>query len=119
MKHCSYCGRENEDTAVACRECGTEFKAPESEREGEAHLKDPAESLLPLAAFDDFNEAHMLKSRLESAGIEACIPEDLGLNIFSINRPVVERFTVCVAAKDVDAAKEILADRGEAGTSQA
>src|SRR4051794_23888289 len=24
MKKCSYCGRENEDSAASCRECGTE-----------------------------------------------------------------------------------------------
>ena len=25
MKPCSYCGRENQDEASSCRECGTEF----------------------------------------------------------------------------------------------
>lgn len=25
MKNCPYCGRENEDTAVHCHECGTEM----------------------------------------------------------------------------------------------
>ena len=30
MKTCAYCGRENDDEAVDCRECGTrEFKTPE------------------------------------------------------------------------------------------
>jgi hypothetical protein len=28
MKKCSYCGRENEDTAAACMECGTEMVQP-------------------------------------------------------------------------------------------
>jgi hypothetical protein len=27
MKKCPYCGRENSDTAVYCRECGTQFVA--------------------------------------------------------------------------------------------
>ncbi len=27
MKHCTYCGRENEDHALHCGECGTEFVA--------------------------------------------------------------------------------------------
>ena len=26
MKSCSYCGRENEDTAAQCRECGTDLR---------------------------------------------------------------------------------------------
>lgn len=32
MKICDYCGRQNEDEAVACRECGTQqFKTPAAE----------------------------------------------------------------------------------------
>ena len=27
MKKCSYCGHENSDDALHCRECGTEFKS--------------------------------------------------------------------------------------------
>jgi hypothetical protein len=30
MKPCSYCGRENQDEAISCRECGTELVAPTS-----------------------------------------------------------------------------------------
>ena len=33
MKKCSYCGRENSDEAVHCRECGTEFVVPSVEAE--------------------------------------------------------------------------------------
>jgi hypothetical protein len=29
MKTCTYCGRDNDDTLVACRECGTEFTPAE------------------------------------------------------------------------------------------
>jgi len=28
MKKCAYCGRENDDDLVHCRECGTEFTVP-------------------------------------------------------------------------------------------
>jgi hypothetical protein len=28
MKNCSYCGRDNVDEALNCRECGTEFEQP-------------------------------------------------------------------------------------------
>jgi hypothetical protein len=31
MKKCSYCGRENDDAAVRCKECGTCFNIPISE----------------------------------------------------------------------------------------
>jgi hypothetical protein len=27
MKSCAYCGRDNDDNAVACRECGTTFES--------------------------------------------------------------------------------------------
>ena len=33
MKKCSYCGRDNSDDAVHCRECGTEFVTPAAETE--------------------------------------------------------------------------------------
>ena len=29
MKTCTYCGRENDDTLTACRECGTDFASVE------------------------------------------------------------------------------------------
>jgi cell division septation protein DedD len=110
MKNCSYCGRENEDSATVCRECGTEFPVPEPVSEDEVRLKDPSESLITVAAFDDLAQANLLKSRLEGAGIEACIPEDLAPNLFAINKPLQEPFTVRVAAKDADAAKELLSE---------
>ena len=31
MKKCSYCGLENDDEAVHCKECGTAFKVPDTE----------------------------------------------------------------------------------------
>ena len=30
MKSCGYCGRENDDAAVRCTECGTEIETPQS-----------------------------------------------------------------------------------------
>ena len=33
MKKCEYCGRENEDDALRCRECGTEFVAKPADPE--------------------------------------------------------------------------------------
>ena len=35
MKTCDYCGRENEDAAARCVECGTEFVAKPSQAGGE------------------------------------------------------------------------------------
>jgi hypothetical protein len=49
MKTCGYCGRDNEDDAVFCRECGqSEFAAPAETNlpESESHVKqlEPAEA---------------------------------------------------------------------------
>ncbi len=35
MKPCSYCGRENQDEAISCRECGTELVASPSDTKPE------------------------------------------------------------------------------------
>ncbi|MGA2865688.1 MAG: zinc ribbon domain-containing protein [Verrucomicrobiota bacterium] len=36
MKSCGYCGRENEDEAAWCRECGTKFVPPAPRAEAAA-----------------------------------------------------------------------------------
>ena len=42
MKTCAYCGRENEDQATKCQECGTDFDLdPDS---SEHILKKPGET---------------------------------------------------------------------------
>ena len=58
-------------------------------------------------------DADIIKSRLEAAGIEACIPEEYTPQIFWYDIPSpLERVTVRVAAKDYEAAQEILAADG-------
>lgn len=106
MKNCSYCGRENNDAAINCVACGTEFQAKE---ETDPALKDPAAALVTLATFADLIHATMLKSQLERAGIDSCISEEFAPNPFGNFSPLAH-ITVQVAAKDYDAAKQILAD---------
>jgi hypothetical protein len=105
MKTCSYCGRENEDVATHCQECAQEFLPPEKV---DVRLTDPAESLVVVATFGDTVEATFLKDRLEQAGIQACIPEELDPSPFG-NFPPLAHVTVRVAERDYLAAKEILA----------
>jgi|ERR1051326_1056901 hypothetical protein len=105
MKECSYCGHQNVDSAKVCEECGTEFPVPEVV---DPKLTDPAESLVILKTFDDVPQATLLKDRLEEAGIEACIPEELEPSPFGNFQPLA-RVTVRVARKDFEAAREILA----------
>src|SRR5439155_23194597 len=53
MKLCAYCGRENEDDAVLCRECGTQFVVPSAETElhqpGPSEITSPSGTLRELA----------------------------------------------------------------------
>ena len=109
MKNCSYCGRENEDAAVGCSECGTEFESS-TEPEVDPQLLDPALSLVIVGTYRNVIDASMVMTRLEAAGIEACIPEEYTPQIFwyAIPSPL-ESVTVRVAAKDYDAARQILA----------
>ena len=108
MKECSYCGHRNNDAATVCEECGTAFPVPEAI---DPKLTDPAESLVILKSFDDVPEASLLKDRLEQAGIEACIPEELEPSPFGNFKPLA-RVTVRVARKNFDAAREILGSEG-------
>ncbi len=105
MKSCPYCGAQNEDSATRCKECGTEFVVPDKV---DPHLTDPAEALVVVASFVDAAEASLLKNRLELEGIAACIPEELDPNPFGNFAPMAH-VTVRVAAKDYEAAKEIVA----------
>jgi len=111
MKTCSYCGHENADGATECAECATEFPVPEPV---DPELADPREALVVLATFGDVSEASLLKARLEEAGMDACIPEELNPSPFG-NFPPLAHVTVRVAEKDLEAAKEVLADKGEEG----
>ncbi len=105
MKTCPECGSQNPDDARRCPECDAELpdspapEPPESERD---------EPLAIVATFGDTTEASVLKSRLEDAGIEACIPEELDPSPFG-NFPPLAHVTVRVAHKDLEAAKQVLA----------
>jgi len=105
MKTCAYCGRENEDAALRCVECGSQF---ESREVIDPRLTDPALALVTVAKFGDLIHATLLKDELVLAGISACIPEDLSANPFGQLNPLTQ-FTVQVAARDRDGAMEIIA----------
>jgi Putative prokaryotic signal transducing protein len=104
MKECSYCGHQNKDSATVCEECSTAFAVSEPD---DSKLTDPAESLVILETFGDVPTASLLKARLEQAGIEACIPEEVDPSPFGNFKPLAH-VTVRVAQKDVEAAREIL-----------
>jgi hypothetical protein len=106
MKACTYCGQENEDEALRCAGCGSEFAPAE-----DPALSDPASALVTLGTFGDLVHATLVKDRLEAAGITACIPEEFSTNPFG-SLIGMSHITVQVAARDHDAAKEVLAGLG-------
>ena len=106
MKTCSYCGHVNVDSATICAGCGEKIVAPE---QVDPELTDPNEDLVVVASFGDTVEASLAKDRLEQAGIEACIPEELDPSPFG-NFPPLARVTVRVAKKDAEAARQVLAE---------
>lgn len=107
MKKCSYCGHENRDDVTVCVACQTKLVPPAPDVDPQ--LTDPALSLVTLASFKSVEDAGLLKSRLEAAGIEACIPEEFSPHLFLTLSPnPIESVTVRVAAKDYEAAKQLL-----------
>jgi len=107
MKTCSHCGAANEDTAQVCAGCGKKFARSKSQKVDPA-LVDPLLDPAIVATSSSLEEASVLKTRLEAAGIEAWIPEEYGAQVFSAVIPL-EPISVQVAAKDLSAAKAVLA----------
>lgn len=111
MKKCSYCGRENQDEALACCECGNQFDdVPKTETD--ARLSDPALTPVVVAGFSSLQQASVLVGLLQEAGIEAWIPEEYAEQVFS-GVIALERLTVRVAAKDYGAAMAVVAEGAE------
>ncbi|MEY2408451.1 MAG: putative prokaryotic signal transducing protein [Verrucomicrobiota bacterium] len=113
MKTCSSCGNENADDEPRCGRCGIEL--PQVQDSGAA-FEDPGERLVVLARCRTVIDANLIRLRLESAGIDACVPEELTPQIFWYAVPSpLEEVTVRVRTRDLEAARAVLADTG-AGT---
>ena len=112
MRQCSYCGRENEETAKACSGCGTEIGST-TEQVKEAESGEPTEAMVIVRTFETLERASVLAGRLRAAGIEAWIPES-GTQPYSNVIPF-SYVTVRVVGKDSEEAEAIAAELGEAG----
>ena len=108
MKKCSYCGRENAEDALTCNGCGKALEIPPKTTPSSNDLIDPALSPVVVGTFGSLQEASMMVGRLEASGIEAWVPEEYGAGVFS-GVIGIESLTVRVAAKDYEAAREVLA----------
>ena len=127
MKNCAYCGKQNEDDAVYCRECGTDgFKKPASaDKPPEPVTPQPEyvptrlEFLTPtpqememdlvnLARCRTLGEADLLVAQLEAAGIPAFLPDQYLMQNIGFNLNTYGYVRIQVSPKDYEAAKEVL-----------
>lgn len=76
MKMCSYCGRENTDDALHCKECGTEFER-EAAKFDDKGLNDEVKTVT-IRTFTSHDGANITRSNLEAHGIQCWINSDDG-----------------------------------------
>jgi hypothetical protein len=121
MKNCDYCGRENDDGAAHCRECGTEFARaelpplePVEKPAGQEYELAPPSTdernldLVNLVRCRTLLEADLVVSRLEAAGIPAFIPDQNLVQMVAWNVNTYGYVRVQVSPKDYDAARELI-----------
>jgi Putative prokaryotic signal transducing protein/zinc-ribbon domain len=132
MKKCAYCGKENEDDAVYCRECGTEdFQTPASAEKPAKLVTPELESapaklefltptpqemqmdLVNLIRCPTLGEADRLVAQLESAGIPAFIPDQFLMQNIGFNLNTFGYVRIQVSPKDYETAKELLSGPGQ------
>ena|SRR6185369_1894602 len=69
MKTCSYCGRENEDDAPHCRECGTEIVVARVPGEQTSADAMPEERLERVGVLDNEVQAGLVDAILVDRGV--------------------------------------------------
>ena|SRR5258708_1487204 len=120
MKLCAYCGHENDETALQCRECGTEgFKSSSAtsasdESAGQqwqfADLapREMQNDLVTLVRCRTLSEADMIVSQLEAAGIPAFVPDQFLMQLAAFSENTFGYVRVQVSPQSYDTAKELL-----------
>jgi hypothetical protein len=69
MKTCTYCGRENEDTATKCQECGTEFVQNPAPAEGTPTESGETARFEKVAVLDNEVQAELMDGILSGRDI--------------------------------------------------
>jgi len=123
MKQCSYCGRDNADDALFCRECGTELERPSEPPPPEPQrpeyefmppsAADRTKDLVTLISCRTLVAADMIASRLRAAGIESFLPDESLMQVIGWNLNTYGYVRVQIAPKDYDAARDLLTEIGQ------
>jgi hypothetical protein len=114
VKGCAYCGQSNDDAAVFCPGCGTEFSAVAPDES--LPKLDKQEELVTLVATQRLPDADVIVGRLEVAGIEAFIPDEFLMQTIGFNLNTYGYVRVQVRRRDFENAKELLAKPVEPNT---
>jgi hypothetical protein len=69
MKTCKYCGRENEDQASKCQECGTEFGRESASSASASEESDEMERFDKIAGLDNEVQAELMDAVLSERKI--------------------------------------------------
>lgn len=69
MKTCTYCGRENEDQATTCQECGEEFGHDSASPQQAPTEPDETERFEKIAALDNEVQAELMDDVLSDRKI--------------------------------------------------
>jgi hypothetical protein len=76
MKKCSYCGRENTDEVLHCKECGTEFEREAVDSESDNNGLHDEVKTVTIRTFTSHDAANIARSNLEAHGIECWVNAD-------------------------------------------
>ena len=118
MKLCNYCGRENENDAVNCRECGlAQWKQVMPAEPPTARTEPEPQPTVPQAIVTRTGlattiqcrgllEASLVAEQLEEADIVTLVPQDLEPNCLVGSEALV---TVQVSTKALESEKELCA----------
>ena len=76
MKKCSYCGRDNADEALNCKECGTEFEREVLDSEVTSGGLYDEKKTLTIRIFSSYEDAGQAAAKLEAYGIKCWVNAD-------------------------------------------
>jgi hypothetical protein len=107
MKKCSYCGRDNTDEALHCKEHGAEFEREVVDSESDKSGIHDEVKTVTIRTFTSHDAANIARSNLEAHGIQCWINSDDGGGVMPyLTAPGGVRLSV--RASDAEAAIALL-----------